>query len=102
MTELRANDHNTWLDTIWDALHGFREDCIPEGEPRYDDQWSEITTAMAWITETLTGEDTNFTVAVALSAVRGKMLTTPLTGEEALKMLTERLRDDGVNVDVKP
>ncbi len=26
------------LSIIWDALHGFREDCIPEGEEMYDEQ----------------------------------------------------------------
>ncbi|MBC18491.1 MAG: hypothetical protein CL942_15750 [Desulfovibrio sp.] len=41
------------LEVIWNALHGFREDCIPEGEEMYDDQWSEITTSMARITEAL-------------------------------------------------
>jgi hypothetical protein len=51
--DLVACDHSTWLSTIWGALHGYREDCIPEGDPMYDDQWSDITTAMAWITEAL-------------------------------------------------
>ena len=42
------------LEVIWNALHGFREDCIPEGQDQmYDDQWSEITTSMARITEAL-------------------------------------------------
>lgn len=51
---LRADDPATWLQTIWDALHGFREDCIPEGDdPIYDEQWDDICTAMAWISETI-------------------------------------------------
>lgn len=50
---LRANDPATWLETIWSALEGYREDCIPEGEESYDDEWSELTTAMAWIKEAL-------------------------------------------------
>lgn len=41
------------LATVWEALGAFREDCIPEGEPRYDEQWDDICTAMARITEAL-------------------------------------------------
>lgn len=41
------------LETIWDALHGYRETCIPEGNPDYDRQWSDICTEMAWIAEEL-------------------------------------------------
>ena len=41
------------LETIWDALHGYRETCIPEGTPDYDRQWSDICTEMAWIAEEL-------------------------------------------------
>lgn len=52
-SDLRANDQASWIATIWEALHAYREDLIPEGEPMYDDQWSDITTAMAWITERL-------------------------------------------------
>lgn len=37
--------------TVWDALHGFREDCIPEGDPMYDEQWDDICHAMAVITD---------------------------------------------------
>jgi len=50
---LHAEDPRSWMEPIWDALTAFREDCIPEGEPRYDDQWSDICTAMAWIEEEL-------------------------------------------------
>lgn len=46
---LKANDINSAIDTIWNALHAYREDCIPESDPTYDDQWSDICTAMAWI-----------------------------------------------------
>ena len=53
MTELKANDIRSAIDTIWDALHAYREDCIPESDPMYDDQWSDICTAMAWIQEDL-------------------------------------------------
>lgn len=41
------------LSIVWDALHGFREDCIPEGEEMYDEQWDEICGAMAVIAEEL-------------------------------------------------
>tara|TARA_Y100000114_G_scaffold11641_1_gene9282 strand:+ start:492 stop:671 length:180 start_codon:yes stop_codon:yes gene_type:complete len=42
------------LSIVWDALHGFREDLIPEGQDKmYDDQWDEICGAMANITEEL-------------------------------------------------
>jgi hypothetical protein len=50
---LNAHDPATWLDVIWNALHSHRETCIPEGEPAYDDEWSDICTAMAWIAESL-------------------------------------------------
>jgi hypothetical protein len=48
---LKANDTETWLETIWDALHKYRDKCIPEGELAHDDEWSDICTAMAWIAE---------------------------------------------------
>ena len=42
------------LDVIWQALWNYREDCIPEGyDLGYDEEWSDITTAMAWIMEDL-------------------------------------------------
>jgi hypothetical protein len=41
------------LNTIWDALHAYREDCIPEGDESYDRQWDAICTAMAEIREGL-------------------------------------------------
>ena len=46
---LKSNDISSAIDTIWNALHAYREDCIPESDPTYDDQWSDICTAMAWI-----------------------------------------------------
>ena len=49
MTLTRA-DRDSWFETIWDALHGYRENCIPEDE-EYDPIWDDICTAMAWITE---------------------------------------------------
>ena len=56
-TKPKANDIGTALQTVWDALHGYREDCIPEGQETYDDEWSDICTAMAWIAEDLGVED---------------------------------------------
>lgn len=53
---LRADDRHSWLETIWGGLHAYREDLIPEGDESYDEIWSDITTAMAWVTEAL-GED---------------------------------------------
>ena len=49
MTDLHKNETASWLETVWDALQGFREDCISTD----DEQWDEICTAMAWITEEL-------------------------------------------------
>lgn len=46
---LKANDIGSAIDIIWNALHAYREDCIPESDSTYDDQWSDICTAMAWI-----------------------------------------------------
>ena len=31
------------LQQVWDALHNYREESIPEGiEPRYDEEWNYI------------------------------------------------------------
>ena len=51
MSNLKHADVSSWFDTIWTALHGYREDCIPEGEKSYDEEWEEICTAMAWLAE---------------------------------------------------
>ena len=50
---LRANDEETWMETIWDALFKYRDNCIPEGDAKYDAEWSDICTAMAWLQEEL-------------------------------------------------
>jgi hypothetical protein len=48
------HDYEEALNWVWTALHGFREDCIPEGRDQmYDDQWDDICTGMAWIREGL-------------------------------------------------
>jgi hypothetical protein len=41
------------IDTIWQALCAYREDCIPEGDEAYDEEWDNICTAMAVIQEDL-------------------------------------------------
>lgn len=43
----------SWMDCLWNALHGYREDCIPEGNAEYDKEWDDICFAMARIAETL-------------------------------------------------
>lgn len=48
-----AYDITEELETVWDALHAFREDLIPEGEEMYDEQWDNICTSMSRITESL-------------------------------------------------
>jgi len=50
---VRANDVESMLEVIWTGLCGYRESCIPEGTKEYDEEWSEICTAMAWIQEDL-------------------------------------------------
>ena len=55
MSDLHAQDPNSWLETVWDALEAYR-DFIPEGDKANDDQWSDICTAMAWIDETIMGD----------------------------------------------
>jgi len=49
--KLTYNNYDSWLETIWNALENYREDCIPEGNEKNDDEWSDICTAMAWLTE---------------------------------------------------
>lgn len=50
---VRSNDVESMLKTVWNALHGYRQTCIPEGAQEYDDEWSDICTAMGWIEEDL-------------------------------------------------
>lgn len=51
--KLTHSNEASWLETVWDVLAMAREDLIPEGVPEYDDQWSDVCTAMAWIQEAL-------------------------------------------------
>jgi len=41
------------FDIIWEALHEYRESCIPEGAEEYDDKWGDIAQAMNNIQEEL-------------------------------------------------
>ena len=49
-----AYDITEELETVWDALHAYREDLIPEGQDEmYDELWGDICTSMSRITESL-------------------------------------------------
>ena len=50
-----TNEMENNLQIIWDALHGYREDCIPEKaeEEHYDEEWDDICTAMTHIHKAL-------------------------------------------------
>lgn len=50
---LRANDKQTWMNTIWNALYEYRDNWITEGVEDNDAEWSDICTAMAWLEEEL-------------------------------------------------
>ena len=41
------------LELIWNALEFYREEGIPESanDKQWDQEWSDICTAMAWISE---------------------------------------------------
>jgi len=47
------------LGAIWQALHTFREDVIPEGETENDSWWGDICEAMAHLHETLDVEQSD-------------------------------------------
>ena len=34
---------------VWEALHSYREQCLPEDQEKYDEEWDDITAAMSWI-----------------------------------------------------
>lgn len=55
--EIQSNKPASWVNCIWEALQAFREDCIPECDPTHDEQWDDICTAMAWISEELGVEE---------------------------------------------
>jgi hypothetical protein len=54
--KLTADNMDSWFETVWEALHDYREDSIPSEingfpYPPNDEKWDEICTAMAWISE---------------------------------------------------
>ena len=50
---LKMHDIKQQLETIWDALHAYREDSVSEGDEMHDAIWDEVCTAMAVIEENL-------------------------------------------------
>lgn len=53
MCNATSTNPESWLNIVWDALHDYRENSIPEGYDDYDEQWEELCSAMAWIREEL-------------------------------------------------
>ena len=58
LKNLTYHDKESWLETIWDALHEYRDQCAPSeingvGFPQNDEVWDDICTAMAWIAESV-------------------------------------------------
>lgn len=51
------HDIREQIDIIWDALHAYRENCIPESDPSYNEEWEDICLAMAVIQEDLGVEE---------------------------------------------
>lgn len=44
----RSGLPHTWIETIWTVLHRGQDTCVQSEE-----EWEEVTLAMAWITEAL-------------------------------------------------
>tara|TARA_B100000035_G_scaffold289230_1_gene275453 strand:+ start:604 stop:783 length:180 start_codon:yes stop_codon:yes gene_type:complete len=51
--QLDRNELIKNLSTVWEVLHMAREDCISEGIESNDEQWNDVTYAMAKIHEAL-------------------------------------------------
>lgn len=47
------HDIQEQINIIWEALHSYRENCIPESDPSYNEEWENICLAMAVIQEDL-------------------------------------------------
>jgi hypothetical protein len=47
------HDIREQINIIWEALHSYREDCILESDPSYNEVWEDICLAMAVIQEDL-------------------------------------------------
>jgi hypothetical protein len=49
---IRSKHPKEWIDLIWEVCHLYRQ--ITEDASSYsEEEWNEITTAMAWIEESL-------------------------------------------------
>ena len=46
-----ANDPASWFETIWSALHHWKQSGFQDEIT--DEDWNKVTEAMAWITEEL-------------------------------------------------
>jgi hypothetical protein len=81
MSDLHAQDPNSWLETVWDALHAYREDLIPEGDERYDAQWDDICSAMHWIDEAIMGDADDGYVTIEPTQDRTKVPALDVNGK---------------------
>jgi len=84
-----------YLDTIWNAIHSYRETCIPERHSRNDAEWDDITSAMAFLTEDLNADPMTVENAAAFlhnNYTNGdKDFTTKDTGMAAFLIILDRL-----------
>jgi hypothetical protein len=53
MEGIRPMNGKECLEVIWNALHAYREDTIPEGMGDNDNKWNAICEAMSHLHETL-------------------------------------------------
>lgn len=103
-----VGDPESWLETIWQALACYREDCIPEGDETYDETWNDICTAMAWIREALGLPDEVTTdkpapalrtFEVILDLVGRHHVRVAATGpEEAIKLATTQMDQGSADI----
>ena len=64
-------DPHSSMECVWNALAAFREDCIPEGDESYDEQWNDICTAMEWIREALVADDDKCESVLSTDPLKG-------------------------------
>ena len=50
---LGAKDRIKTMNHLWFIVHAYREELIPETDPAYDDEWDEICTMMAKLSDFL-------------------------------------------------
>lgn len=55
--KLDSESPKSWTDTIWNTLFDYRENCIPEHDSTYDEQWNVICLAMSYIEKGLSAQD---------------------------------------------